>query len=272
MVSSLGALIGSMAKYRFRQADKDARANLKLLLPGISDDQIRTRSNEMWCNIGRTLTEMAVLDRFDIKHHVKVINEEVLQGIDRNKPVIFLYPHLGNWEVLALLIVSLGFRLNILYESLPNRFQRRLLENTRRRSGYELISPDHQGIKQMYRALAAGESIGMAMDEFKHGRIISLNFNGRSDENSNMRYAVKMARRFGADIVTGYCKRESKSKLSFDIIVSDHLCITETPFKNKSDAEIADYINDRCRRWIIDHADQWYMLHRARISKPADTN
>ncbi len=208
---------------------------------------------------------MAVLDRFDIQRHIKVINGEIFQGVDRNKPVVFLYPHLGNWELLALYIVSLGFKLNILYERVPNRFQRRLLRSARRRSGYELISPDYHGTKMMYRALDRGESIGMAIDEFKHGRIIAPDFNSQLDPYSNIRYAVKMARRFGADIFTGYCRRDSNSILSFEIIVSDHINLTDPPFMGKSDSEIADIINARCQDWIIGHADQWYMLHRARI-------
>ena len=271
-VSTLGAGIGSLAKHRFRKANADAIANMELFFPEISESEIKRLVDNMWCNIGRTLTEMVVLDSLDLKSHVNVINEEMLQGIDRTRPVIFLYPHLGNWEILALLIVRLGFKLNILYERLPNRFQRKLLENTRRRSGYELISPDHQGIRRMYSALDAGESIGMAMDEFKHGRIIAPTFNGHPDENGNIRYAIKMARRFGADIISGYCSRGDKNKIKFTISACDHYRIKEPPYKDKTDEEIANDINTRCRRWIIDHADQWYMLHRARIGDDAGTH
>lgn len=256
-VSAAGAFIGGLARHRFRTAQADVLANLKFLYPDLTAAEKNELAATLWKNIGRTLTEMAVLDRFN--HADIPFRDEcgIIERLDRTSPVVFLYPHLGNWELLALAISRLGFHLHVVYERLPNRFQRKLVADSRKRLGYDLISPDFRGSRQMFRALAAGQSIGIAMDEFKHGKIIAPTFNGPLPADANIRHAINLARRFNAPLVTGYCLR--KEETDFEIICASIL----DPF----DPSCAEKINEQCRHWIMEHPEQWYMLHRTRLKK-----
>jgi Kdo2-lipid IVA lauroyltransferase/acyltransferase len=262
--SACGALIGSIARYRFKSANQNVAANLEFLVPGITQAQIKKLSAIMWGNIGRTLSEMAVLDRFDLNKHVVIKNQTIMEQVARNKPVVFLYPHLGDWELLAIYIVSLGFKLNIVYERLPNRFQRRLVASARRRSGYDLIASDYSGTKRLFKVLAEGQAVGIAMDEFKDEEIISPRFDGRKIGKSNIHYAISLARRFNATIVSGYCVRTDA--LHFEIVCAGLIDLTSPLYRDMDGQVLAKHINDQCRDWIIKHPEQWYMLHRARLN------
>ncbi|NNE38583.1 MAG: hypothetical protein HKN08_09800, partial [Gammaproteobacteria bacterium] len=170
-VSNFGAYIGNLAKKRFKQASDDTQFNLKRLLPESDIVERQQLSNHMWQNIARALTEMAVLDRFILKNQVIENNLEVFQNISTDKPVIFLFPHLGNWELLAISVINQGFKLNVMFEWVPNRFVQKLLVSSRKREGYDLITPDYRGTKNIFKVLKAGQAIGLAMDEFKGSQI-----------------------------------------------------------------------------------------------------
>jgi KDO2-lipid IV(A) lauroyltransferase len=260
--SAVGAWLGSLAKHRFTAAQADILANLAFLDPQIKQPDQARIADALWKNIGRTLTEMAVLDRFRPQHYVFTDVNGIFDRLDRQRPVIFLFPHLGNWELIAHHVTRAGFRLNIIYEFLPNRFQRRLVARARKRTVYELISPDYRGTRQLFRNLAAGQAAGIAMDEFRNSRIVAPVFQGELPEKSNIRYAIGLARRFGAPLVTGYCLR--KKGVSFEIVCAD---MYDTTAMTSSDDEIAGLINERCQQWIRRHPEQWYMLHRARLKR-----
>jgi KDO2-lipid IV(A) lauroyltransferase len=261
--SFIGARIGSMARHRFREANQFTLENFRRIRPDESVTSIEQLADSLWENIGRTLTEMAVVDQFDFDRNANTAGLQPLDSIDRTRPVIFLYPHLGNWELLARYMVLLGYRLNIIFEPVPNRFQRRLLETSRRRSGYELISPDFKGTRRIYQALGQGESIGIAMDEFKRSRVCSPWFGAKPARRTNIEYAVKLARKYNATIASGYCLRR-KDK-TFDLVCGLVLDMQSPDNQNKNDADIAFLINENCKQWVLANADQWYMLHRARL-------
>ncbi|MGK0298759.1 MAG: KDO2-lipid IV(A) lauroyltransferase [Gammaproteobacteria bacterium] len=262
-VSNIGSVIGNIAKNRFKKASSDTIANIEYLAPQLHADEVNNKLNTMWKNIARTLTEMSVLDKFDLVENSEQYNLKIFDNLDSNHPVVFLFPHLGNWELLAMSVINQGFKLNVIYEAVPNRFQRRLLVKSRQRVGYELISPDYSGTRKIFKALSNGQSIGMAMDEFKNEKIIAPVFSGKLQTNSNIHYALGLARRFKTPIVYVYCKREAGVK--FSIHYAEPIIFDAPQYIDMSDIDIAEIINQKCREWVIENLDQWYMLHRARI-------
>jgi KDO2-lipid IV(A) lauroyltransferase len=258
-VSNFGAYIGILAKKRFKKANEDTQANLRYLFPDLSDEERNNIGNKMWRNIARTLTEMSVLDKFNLSENIQQKNLHIFEKLDKKKPVIFLGPHLGNWELLAISIIEQGFKFNVIYEKVPNR----LLTKLRKRVGYELISPDYSGTRKIFKALSSGQSIGMATDEFKGERIIAPVFYGQLSDKCNLVYAVGLARRFSTPIVYVYCKREAG--VNFTIEYAEPIHLDSQQYIGKTDSDIAQIINQKCKKWILDYPDQWYMLHRARL-------
>jgi len=264
-VSNIGAYLGNLAKRRFRQACEDTQYNLERLLPESNVGERQKMSDRMWQNIARSLTEMAVLDRFNLEKQVIENNLEIFQQIANDKPVIFLFPHLGNWELLAMSVINQGFKLNVMFEKVPNRFVRKLLVSSRKRLGYDLITPDYRGTKKVFRVLKAGQAIGLAMDEFKGSQIKAPAFYGQIPQRSNIRYAINLARHFNAPIVMGYCKRIEN--IHFEISYFPPLDLNTSEYQDHMDDDIAAIINEQCKTWVMENLEQWYMLHRAKVER-----
>lgn len=264
-VSEMGSFIGNLAKKRFRQACEDTQHNLEKLMPGSSIADRQMIADDMWQNIARSLTEIAVLDKINLDIHVQEYNLDVLQQLDKTRPVVFLFPHLGNWELLAMSVINQGFNLNVMFEKVPNRFVRKLLVTSRKRIGYDLITPDYRGTKKIFRVLKTGQALGLAMDEFKENQVKAPVFEGSLTGRSNIRYAINLARHFNTPIVMGYCKRIEG--VNFEITYVPPLDLNKSEYQNRTDNEIADVINAQCREWVMANLDQWYMLHRAKIGR-----
>jgi lauroyl/myristoyl acyltransferase len=113
--------------------------------------------------------------------------------------------------------------------------------------------------------LQAGHAVGIAMDEFKHGKVVAPVFKGQLPAESNIRYAINLARRFNAPLVTGYCLRRDAVK--FDITCADVIYLDDQRYAGKTDAEIGSIINEQCKQWVMKYPEQWYMLHRARLTE-----
>jgi KDO2-lipid IV(A) lauroyltransferase len=260
-VSNIGASLGRLAaKYRFQEADRRSRENARRIFPQKTDLEIARVADTRWEHVGRTLTEMSVLDRIGPEQIAEVTFSREFREFDPTVPTLFLFPHLGNWEVLAYYVMSQNYQLNVIYERLTNRFTRMVARLNRERVGYGLIPADRSGAREILRKLGEGEAIGIAIDEYKNDNVISPACGRILVADSNITYAVKLAKKFNAKIILGYCVRQNdlRYKLYFHTVLPDD--------DGKTTAKTID---DVLEDWIREHPHQWYMLHRQFAWQPA---
>jgi KDO2-lipid IV(A) lauroyltransferase len=256
--SEVGRCLG-VAAGRIRFADLTARSdrNLSLIRPDLTPAARRQLVQQMWANLGRMTAEMPALDRLWDSAQITLVNEQsVLGALRSGRPMVLVFPHLGHWEMLISAVRRLGVVLNVVYEVLRSRFERRLAASARRRIGYRQIPGTRRSVRQMYAALERREAVMMAIDEFKHGNVISPAFGRALPRDSNIRYALKLARRFDAAILPCLCIRTSP--LAFRVEFHDELI-------NPG----AEDLNALCESWIRSYPEQWYMLHRLRMEMAA---
>ncbi len=251
MVSDIGSRLGLAAgRFRFPEMTAQADHGLGLIRPDLTASARGEIVRKMWANVGRAEAEMTVLDRLLDEFDITVVNKKNFQEPVRAKrPIVFVFPHLGNWEALAIVGRRHGVVLNVVYEELKNRFERNLAAKARRQIGYRLIPPNFLGLREIFLALERGESVGIAIDEYRNGNVISPAFGRTLPNDSNIRYALRLARRFGAAIVPCVCIRTSP--YAFRLTVHDEMI----------NPDVAD-LNSLCESWIRAYPEQWYMLHR----------
>jgi KDO2-lipid IV(A) lauroyltransferase len=250
-VSWVGKQLGLAAgRYRLPEVTARAQRNLARIRPDLTAEERAGAIARMWEHVGRTIAEIAVIERVFDGARITVENGAALRAaLQPRRPALLVFAHLGNWELLAAVAQQYGARLNVVFELLRNRFERSLAERSRRRLGYRLISPDRRGVREMIGALRRGEALGLAMDEFRHGNVIAPSFGRPLPARCNLRYAAKLAREFDAALVAGYCLRTAP--LEFRIVCHGPI---ERPG--------AEELNALCESWIRAHPEQWYMLHR----------
>lgn len=249
--SAWGARLG-LLEGRLRLAALRPRVGrcLSAIRPDLPAQQYPSIYRELWQNVGRAHAEMAVLDRLWDAAAVTVVNAKALREARLSgRPIVFVFSHLGNWELLAIAVRREGITLNVVYENLRNRFENRLARRSRRKLGYRLIPPTRPGVREIYAALERREAVAVAIDEFKDGNVTAPAFGRHLPKTSNLSYAIRLTRRFDAILLPAYCVRTGPQ--AFTLTFLDGTANADVPL-----------LNALCESWIRAHPEQWYMLWR----------
>ncbi len=252
--SAAGEFLGRrMGQSHHPDATRAAMDNLRRLRPDDPESGRAAAVARMWGHVGRLQAETAVIDRMWDSTAIAVHNEESVQRALRSgRPIVFVFAHLGNWELLAIAGQRMGVELNVVYELLPERFELELALRARAGLGYRLIPPNRAGVRQMLAALGRREAVALAIDEYKDGNVIAPPFGRPPRRGTNASFAAKLARQFNALVVPASCLRTGP--FAFSIRFLDPL---EPP--------AADALEALCESWIRADPEQWYMLPRLRF-------
>lgn len=90
--------------------------------------------------------------------------DHVRRALAAGKGVVVLTPHLGAFEMAAR-VVSQSIPFTVLYRPARQPWFRRLMERFRPMPGLETAPASAAGVRQLLRALKAGEAIGMLPDQ-----------------------------------------------------------------------------------------------------------
>ena len=135
-------------------------------------------------------------------HHI----DEALQF---GRGVIFLTPHLGSFEITAQAYAerySSSQPMTVLYRPARQAWLRGLIAQLRRRPGLLTATTSLSGVRQLTRALRAGQSIGLLPDQVPPwGQGQWVPFFGR--EAYTMTLAVRLAQQTGATVLLAWGER-----------------------------------------------------------------
>ena len=110
--------------------------HIKIVFPGIEDNDLKKIINNMWCNYGRTFAEYMHLEFFrnNKNNNVKIINSEKLLNLQKSKkPILFFSGHFANFELLAMYLDKNDLNISALYRPLNNIFLNTIMENLRKK-------------------------------------------------------------------------------------------------------------------------------------------
>jgi KDO2-lipid IV(A) lauroyltransferase len=230
-----------------------ALENLRRIRPDFSADERARAADRMWEHIGRVQAEMAVIERMWDNAAITIRNGDcVRRAVASGRPILFVFAHLGNWELLAIGAQRLGARVPSVYEELPDRFELDLVQRSRRRIGHRVISPDRAGLIALLGSMRRNEAVGLAIDEFKNGNVIAPSLGRPPRRDTNACLVESLARRFGAIVIPVHCLRSGVFEFVLDVL---------DPLERPSAAEL----DALCESWIRAHPEQWYMLPRLRF-------
>ena len=161
---ALGWIYGSIIRYHRR----DAIDALKRAFPQKSQGEILDIVRKMYANLGMNLSEIlrlgTVTDEF-LRETIQIEGEEYARAaLQRNKGVIILTGHLGNWDLLASIVPRLGYPLTVISKDIKNKGVNEFWMNLRRRFGVKFV-PAHNSYRTCLAALKKNELIGFILDQ-----------------------------------------------------------------------------------------------------------
>ncbi len=119
-------------------------------------------------NLGESVVEFARLPAYFKKEKNQWIEieglENVQNAIKKGKGILFFTAHLGNWELLAVTMASLGFPVHVVARPLDNPYLNVWVNRKRSLTGNTVINKNNS-IRTILSLLRKGESVGFLLDQ-----------------------------------------------------------------------------------------------------------
>ncbi|WP_432471436.1 lysophospholipid acyltransferase family protein [Amphritea sp. HPY] len=206
----LGSALGrKMARGESKLA-RITRKNVEICFPELDSSQREALAissiEQTGCSAGEMGMSWMWKPERVLKKIKKVHNEDVLrEALARNKGVIAIAPHLGNWEVLGLYLSS-KYQMTSMYRPPKLELMDKVIRRKRERMGAKLAPANVKGVRMTMKALKAGNLVGILPDqEADRGSGVFVPFFGI--EAYTMKLLPQLAAQTGAEVISAFAKR-----------------------------------------------------------------
>ena len=260
--SAVGAGLGTLGYRPLAIRREVVERQVRAALPELSPDEVRRIAKASYAHLGRTTTETALLPLYDRERIISLFEEVegwsiVEERLAREKGVILVTGHLGNWELGGAYLAARGLPMQAVARYMANPLFDGYLTRTRERIGMTVVHDD-EAVRRVPRALRSGHAVAFLIDQGAVGLASTwVPFFGRLAKTP--RGPAVFALRLGAPIVFGAAIRQpsGRFRLSFEPIDS-------TPTGN-IDADVERIVADYTvvlERWVRRAPEQYFWHHR----------
>lgn len=241
-----------------------AYANLEQAMPGLDSAERREIVRSVWENIGRTageLPHLAKFERTDRGPGWEIRGEEILRALAaEGGPAIFFSGHIGNWEMLPVILSRIGIPMASFYRALRNRRVNDAVNQLRRQAAGQalpLFPKGAQGARGALAHLADGGFLGMLVDQ-KMNDGIPVRFFGRPAMTAPALGALAL--RFRCPVVPGRIRRLGPARFRLEVALP--LPLPESGDRQADIAALMLRVNQTLEGWIREEPGSWLWLHR----------
>jgi KDO2-lipid IV(A) lauroyltransferase len=262
----IGLAMGKALGWLWWQVDRKRKTialnNMKIAFG--EDKSVAERQSlarRVFINLGMVLYEMCWalrLSRTRFASYFRIegrSNYEAAAGA--GKGVLLLTGHIGNWELLPIIMTMSGEHANVLYRPLDFKPLDYFFIKARTRFGGQMISKSGT-VMTLFKLLRKGENIAVLLDQnVGQGYGVPVEFFGRRAF-TNKGLAM-LAIRTGAPVVPVFIVREGDGYVAR---VLPALPLIQTGDNRKDIEENTQQYNDTLETIIRSHPDQWFWVHR----------
>lgn len=257
--SRLGDRVGRWIGPKLKRKSLTFKENIAVAFPELSATEVDDLATRAWGRAGRILAEYSHLatigadpDRLTID-----IRQPIITYSDPTRPCVFIASHQSNWEVIAFSLARLGIPSAILYSPPTNPHLDRMLLESRRALGCELL-PRKNSTRALMRALKNGRSIGMVADR-------------RIDEGENIRFfghdkpstimPAWLALKFDCDLVPVHIERLEDAR--YQVTMHPPVKPSMSGADMKAEAiDMTQQVHHYFEEWVRQHPEDWFCSKR----------
>lgn len=252
-----GGFLGSMLWIFQTRMAKVTLENIDLCYPQLEEQQRKELAKWSLQETGKTILETTFAwGASPEKCNSSIISikgaAEIEQLGGNGRGIIFVIPHLGNWEIINHYLGK-RYKLTHMYEPNKSVTLERFIQSRRSRTGTQFVHAGINGIRQQLNALRQGDAIGAMPDQepaVHTGKFSS--FFGQQTLTSKL--IPRLAAKTNAQCVIAYCKRRDSGS-GFDIILEAvDLCSGEVEPMQK--------LNDAVEQAIRRHPEQYLWSYK----------
>ncbi|HEY7088492.1 MAG TPA: lysophospholipid acyltransferase family protein [Tepidisphaeraceae bacterium] len=244
--------------------------NLKRSFPGMSDEKARRaarHSMRQFFTLGvEVLFTTRLLNIPTLSRYIELDLAAPVLGLlmRRDKGVIMLTGHYGNWEVLGYTFATLGFDTTSVARPLDNPYINEWLLGVREKAGQRIIGKSG-ATQEVIDCLSKGGAVGFIADQNAGPKGMFVDFFGRKA--STYKSIGLLAMEFEVPIVVGYARRMGKG-FKFRLGMSDLI----QPEDWKDQADPLRYITQRyttaIEKFVREEPGQYLWVHRRWKTRP----
>ncbi len=257
----VGKLLGNI----FILIDKKRKAitfnNLLLAFPNKKQNEINNILKNSYQNLGITLVELLYIKKIkneDINNFIEYENIELIDELlNRDKGLLLLSGHYGNWEYLAYSASILsGKKLNVIVKAQKNKKLNKILNEYRAKSGNRLI-PMNKAALEIVRIIKNKGMVALLADQAASKKSdIFVDFFNRPA--ITYEAPAKLALKFDIPIIMGFAERQEnfKYKVKLFEIKYDDIKGNENAVELLTQRHVK-YLEEQ----IIKNPNQWAWQH-----------
>ncbi len=260
----IGEGMGALLFYLWRSRRAIAINNLREAVSRgalIIDSDPETVIKQNFKNMGRSFAEIAkiyygfgqgIFRRVEIKGI-----EHLRKAQARERGMILITGHCGNWELKAIFVSTELIRIHIVARPLDNPYLNRLMEKTRRKYGNRVIYKKG-ALKKILHALKKNEAVGILMDQsVVRSEGVVAEFLGQKDY--TMKTPAIIARKTGSPVLPAFIRRTDCGHV---IEIGEEIALDtsedyEQAVRNDT-LKFSGYIED----YIKKNPAEWLWIHR----------
>ncbi len=247
----LGTLIGKMLWWGDSNLTQVTKTNIELCFPDKSVEEQQALVKSSLIETGRLFAEFGIMWEWPSERTLGLIQsvcgkEHLDDAFERDKGVIVLAPHHGNWELVGLYLSTLR-PMAALYRPPKIKELETYMSAVRGRHGSELVPTNKRGVIRLFSILNAQGMVGILPDQVAGGSGgISVPFMGIPAK--TMKLVTRLIHKTGCEVVSLVALRRPDGE-GFDMvfrqadpeIYSEDIETSVTALNRSIEACIADY-------------------------------
>ena len=263
-----GALREVMGSRVHKVADARARALLAHLRPELAADAtaLNGAMDRLWDNVVRTHVEFAASHRMVARGRAPIEQPAAFDAVfDRGHPVIAMFLHIGNWELIGPHVTDHApGRTLLIYDPPPRKARRMIAEQVRSRSPWVMKPMARMVWRAALQQLQRPDGVLLvAADEVANRRVGAPFFDREPFMDGNLGKIARLALRTGAIVLPLWCERREGA--NFIIRTLPPMLLDGQADRADDVRQAVDRLNAAITPPVLGLLDQWYMALEYRL-------
>jgi len=237
------------------------KANLRIIFPEKSNRQLRKISRMVFRNFAKYLVDFFRFEKIDRQYIDKNIKLENLHYFDqvlaKNKGVVVLTAHLGNWELGGVVLSQLNYPFWAVALPHKNKKVNDFFDAQRNRKGVKVIAMG-KAVRSCITEIRNNHMVALVGDRDFSEKGILIDFFGKPTHFPEGPAALSLMT--GASIVPGFMLRNHDD--SFTLKIEKPIEFTPSGDKAKDLADLISVYKKIIQDYIYRYPEQWYVFRK----------
>lgn len=264
-------LVGDVMYYVDARHRKRAAGNIRRSFPELSEEKVQTLARESMRQMIMLFVEVMFtvrLIRIDTFMRHMTVGGDFRRTLEllmqRNRGLIMLTGHYGNWEILGYVLGTLGFSTVAVARPLDNKYVNEWLLGVRERLGMRIV--DKKGATQdITQTLDANGTVCFIADQNAGPKGLFVDFFGRKA--STYKSIGLLAMQYNVPVVIGYARRVG-TKFEFEIGTEDIIYPEDWAGQDKPLNYITQRYTTAIEKSVRGDPGQYLWVHRRWKTRP----